>query len=100
MGSQDITIGSPNLQPCLHTDQGKCTVGKYIFKIHHHTVTLNVYTVDHRSCELVVTRAAIAKDVQYRAMKELGLPSSNYQLCEVKSSGGIQYNVMYIYVCS
>ena len=53
------------------------------------TVTLDVYTVDHQSCQLVVTREAVAKDIQYHVMKELGLPSSNYQLCEVKSSGGM-----------
>jgi len=68
-------------------------ISKYIFEL---TVTLNVYTVDHRSCELVVTREAIAKDIQYNVVKQLGLPSSNYQLCEVKSSGGIQYNVTHM----
>lgn len=45
--------------------------------------------MDHQSCQLVVTREAVAKDIQYHVVKELGLPSSNYQLCEVKSSGGI-----------
>lgn len=44
--------------------------------------------MDHQSCQLVVTRAAIAGDIQYHVAKELGLQSSNYQLCEVKSSGG------------
>jgi len=52
-------------------------------------VTLNVYTMDHRSCQLVVTRAACAKDVQYYVAKELALSSTDHKLYEVKSSGGI-----------
>jgi len=48
-----------------------------------------VYTADHRSCQLVVTRAACAKDVQHHVAKELALPSTDYKLYEVKSSGGI-----------
>ena len=59
------------------------------FHVSSYTVTLDVYTVDHQSCQLVVTREAAAKDIQYHVMKELGLQSSNYQLCEVKSSGGM-----------
>lgn len=89
MGSQDITIGNPTLQPCLHTDQGDYTLCNQSFHVSSYTVTLDVYTVDHQSCRLVVTREAVAKDIQYHVMKELVLPSSNYQLCEVKSSGGI-----------
>ena len=54
-----------------------------------YSVTLNVYTADHRSCQLVVTRAACAKDVQHHVAKELALPSTDYKLYEVKSSGGI-----------
>ncbi|XP_065898969.1 rap guanine nucleotide exchange factor 4-like isoform X3 [Dysidea avara] len=66
--SASITVGLP---PCEHSDQ----------------VTLNVYTADHRSCQLVVTRAACAKDVLYHVTKELALPSTDYKLYEVKSSG-------------
>lgn len=90
MGSQDITIGNPTLQPSLHTDQGSHTFDKLLcILIHHYAVTLDVYTVDHQSCQLVVTRQAFARDIQYHVAKELGLPSANYRLCEVKSSGGI-----------
>ena len=45
--------------------------------------------MDHRSCQLVVTRAACAKDVQYYVAKELALSSTDHKLYEVKSSGGI-----------
>ena len=92
VGGGDTTIGNPTLQPHLHTDQGNCTLKPImhltILILIFITVTLDVYTVEHQSCQLVVTREAVAKDIQYHVMKELGLPSSNYQLCEVKSSGG------------
>lgn len=50
---------------------------------------IRVHTLEHTCCRLQVRLDATARAIVIEACEKLHLPSDKYELCEVKSSGGM-----------
>lgn len=69
----EIRMGICMLPPCQPQDK----------------IPIRIHTLDHTCCRLQVRLDATAKAIMEEACDKLRLPAGNYELCEIKSSGGM-----------